>query len=188
MRAVADASRVRELMRALGRTAREPASIYFTGGATAVLHGWRATTVDVDLRFEPERDELFRALAELKERLSINLELASPQEFVPVATDWRSRSPFIGREGRLSFFHFDPHAQALFKGERHHAQDVDDVQAMLRLGLITAEGMLRYFERVEPRLFRYPAIDAASLRQAVEDAFGPASPAGDELPPAPPEP
>jgi hypothetical protein len=36
--------------------------IYLTGGSTAVIEGWRATTIDVDLRFEPEQDELLREL------------------------------------------------------------------------------------------------------------------------------
>jgi hypothetical protein len=30
--------------------------IYFTGGATAVLYGWRASTIDVDLKIVPDRD------------------------------------------------------------------------------------------------------------------------------------
>jgi hypothetical protein len=62
MREVTDAGRVRELMHALGRVTREQASIYFTGGATAVLYGWRGTTVDVDLRIEPERDMILREM------------------------------------------------------------------------------------------------------------------------------
>ena len=32
--------------------------IYVTGGATAVLEGWRGSTIDVDVRFEPESDAL----------------------------------------------------------------------------------------------------------------------------------
>ncbi len=45
-------------MRFLGREARGNARVYFTGGATAVLMGWRDTTIDIDLRFDPELDEL----------------------------------------------------------------------------------------------------------------------------------
>jgi hypothetical protein len=30
------------------------ANVYLVGEATAVLHGWRATTVDIDLKMEPE--------------------------------------------------------------------------------------------------------------------------------------
>ncbi len=52
--------------------------MYLTGGATAVLEGWRPSTVDVDVRFEPDSDEPLRRIAELKEKLELNVELASP--------------------------------------------------------------------------------------------------------------
>lgn len=52
------------MMAALGRKAKSAARVYFTGGATAVLAGWRGSTVDVDLKFEPESDALLGAPAE----------------------------------------------------------------------------------------------------------------------------
>jgi hypothetical protein len=52
--------------------------MYLTGGATAVLEGWRQSTVDVDVRFEPDSDAALRRLASLKEELSVNVELHSP--------------------------------------------------------------------------------------------------------------
>ena len=172
MREIADAGRVRELMRALAREAREPTSVYFTGGATAVLYGWRASTVDVDLRIEPDRDEILKALVGLKERLNINIELASPADFVPVASDWRARSPFIERQGCISFHHFDLYAQALSKAERHHAQDLDDIQEMLRLGLIEPAAMIDYYNRVSVNLHRYPSIDPETLQETARRLFG----------------
>jgi len=172
VRALADATRVRELMRALGNSAREPASVYLTGGATAVLRGWRGSTVDVDIFVEPDL-ELLRSVPELKERLSINVELASPRDFVPVASDWRSRSPFIERIGKVSFHHFDLHAQALSKVERGHEQDIADVRAMLEGGDIDPRSMWRYHDRVAHDLYRYPALDSAALERAMADVFGP---------------
>lgn len=115
----------------------------------------------------PDRDELFRAIPALKEQLAINVELASPEDFIPARPDWESHSPFITREGRVSFHHFDLHAQALAKIERGHAQDVADVEEMLRRGLVEAGALVRYFESIEPRLYRYPALDRASFRWAV---------------------
>ena len=70
-------------MRFLGRRMRQQVSVYFTGGTTAVLLGWRDTTIDVDLRFDPELDELYRALPEIKEQLQLNIELAAPSDFIP---------------------------------------------------------------------------------------------------------
>jgi len=158
-------------MRALGKAARQPTSVYLTGGATAVLTGWRGMTVDVDLRLEPDH-ELLRAIEELKQRLDINVELASPEDFVPVASDWRARSPFIERMGHVSFHHFDLHAQALSKVERGHDQDVADVNAMLERGLVNAASIWAYYDRVKGELFRYPALDRSALERAIERAFG----------------
>jgi hypothetical protein len=154
-------------MREFGAEAREEGRVYFTGGATAVLHGWRESTIDLDIRMVPEQDALFRAIPHLKERLQINVELASPDQFIPVRTGWEDRSPFIAREGRVSFHHFDLYAQALAKIERGHAQDVIDVQELLRRGLVNRPGLLDYYHAIEPGLYRYPSLDPATFRQAV---------------------
>lgn len=176
MREVADAERIGRLMRALGAEADRESRVYFAGGATAVLLGWRRSTIDVDLRFEPETDRLLRALPRLKEELRINIELASPADFVPVPPGWEDRSVFIAAAGRVSFFHFDLYAQALAKVERSHMQDLGDVQAMIRMGLIDPPRILEYFHQIEPELYRYPAIDPPAFRRAVEELF----PAGGE--------
>lgn len=168
MRERADLIRIQRFMRKLGDEARAESRVYFTGGATAVLHGWRASTLDVDIKLMPERDELFRAIPALKEQLRLNVELASPADFIPVRPDWESRSPFISREGRVSFHHFDLYAQALSKIERGHAQDLDDVHELLRRGLIDRAPLAEYFEAIEPHLYRYPALDPPSFRRRVD--------------------
>jgi hypothetical protein len=172
MRELSDAERIRRFMELLASRAREPARIFFTGGATAVLMGWRPTTIDVDIKMMPERDELLRAIQTIKEELRINVELASPADFIPLPAGWEERSPFIGSYSRLSFFHFDPYAQALAKIERRHAQDEADVQEMLARGLIERGKARAYFARIEPELYRFPAIDSASFRGAVQQVFG----------------
>lgn len=171
MRALADAARIRRFMRVLGAAATAEARVYFTGGATAVLHGWRESTIDVDIRPVPEHDALLRAIPRLKEQLDINVELASPDHFIPVKPGWEDRSPFVAREGHVSFHHFDLYAQALSKIERGHAQDVGDVQEMLRRGLVEREALSAYFDAIEPLLYRYPALDPPSFRQAVFDTL-----------------
>lgn len=170
MRALADADRIHKFMRALGAASPAEARVYFTGGATAVLHGWRPSTIDVDIRIVPEHDALFRAIPQLKEELQLNVELASPDHFIPVKDGWEDRSPFVSREGRVSFHHFDLYAQALSKIERGHTQDVEDVREMLRRGLVERQALMAYFEEIAPRLYRYPALDPATFRRAVDEA------------------
>ena len=168
MRRLTDRERLLRFMQHLGRAGREESRVYLTGGASALLHEWRATTVDIDLRIEPDTGELLRAIPALKEELEINVELASPGDFIPELPGWRERSPFITREGHVSFHHYDFYAQALSKIERGHARDLQDVEAMLRLGLVAPEMLLRQFEAIEPRLYLHPAIDPPSFRRSVE--------------------
>lgn len=172
MRELADAERIRRFMRALGRAADTDGACYLTGGATAVLLGWRRSTIDVDVLLEPESDRLLRAIRRLKDELRINVELASPADFVPVPPGWEDRSLFAAREGKLSFYHFDPYAQALAKLERGHAQDLGDVRALADRGLVDPARARAYFEQIEPLLFRFPAIDPRAFRQRVEEVFG----------------
>lgn len=73
--------------------------MYLTGGATAVLEGWRPSTVDVDVRFE---------------------------------------------------------------------LDLGDVAEMVRAGQVDPARLLELYEGIEPKLFKFPAVDPASLRTAVE--------------------
>jgi hypothetical protein len=168
LRALADAARVRAFMSALGREADVDARAYFTGGACAVLVGWRDSTIDVDIKLKPETDRLFRAIPGLKESLQLNVELASPADFIPELPGWEERSPFIEKEGRLAFHHYDFHAQALAKIERGHAQDVSDVREMLRRALVTPDRLRALFEAAVPQLHRYPAVDESAFRRALE--------------------
>lgn len=156
-------------MAALGREATQEARLYFTGGVTAVLLGWRSSTIDVDVKIEPESDRLLRAMVDLKDRLQLNVELAAPDHFIPPLPGWEERSSFIGREGHLSFYHYDFSAQTLAKIERGHRQDLEDVSRMLESGVVERPELLRRFEQIEDQLHRYPAIDARSFRRRVEE-------------------
>lgn len=69
MRRVAEPDRIQRFMTALAVKAARPARLYFTGGATAVLLGWRASTIDVDIHIVPDDDRLLRALPELRKSL-----------------------------------------------------------------------------------------------------------------------
>jgi hypothetical protein len=163
MRALTESAGLARFMRAFGKAAQESTRVHFTGGASAVLLGWRSATIDIDLVFEPERDELFRAIAALKDELGINVELASPAHFIPVLPGWELRSLFIAQEGRASFYHYDFYSQALAKIERGHAQDVADVQSMIASELIDRAELGRLFAAIENELHRFPAIDARTF-------------------------
>ena len=167
MRDLTSRENIQKFMRAFGAYAPQDARVYFTGGVTAVLMGWRDTTIDIDMRFNPELDELLRALPTLKEELQINIELASPADFIPPLPGWEERCEYIGREGKVTFYHYDPYSQALAKIERGHTQDLQDVETMLQKGLVERQKLLSLYQAIERQLYRYPAIDPQSFSQAV---------------------
>jgi hypothetical protein len=171
VRELADRQRIEDFLDALARAATTSTDIFLVGGATAVLVGWRSTTIDVAFVMRPDVDAILRAIPALKERLNLNVELASPDQFIPVPPGWEQRSPLIRRTGLVTFRHYDFTAQALAKIERGHARDLADVEAMRDRGLISAPEVRRQFALMEPDLYRFPAIDPSSFRRAVDAVF-----------------
>lgn len=172
MRPDADAERIRRFTRELGRATSVPARLYLVGGASAVLQRWRATTLDIDLRLEPEDDALLREIARLKEQLQVNVEFASPLDFLPELPGWRDRSPLLFREGLIDVFHLDFASQALAKLERGFEQDLADVESMVDAGVLDPVQLRDLHEQIAGELFRFPAVDPPSLRAAVERLVG----------------
>lgn len=151
-------------MTLLAREACGSGSVYFTGGASALLVGWRSSTVDIDIRLDPEPSGIFQAIAKIKRDLNINIELASPQDFLPPLPGWRARSVFIGKKGKISFYHYDFTAQALSKISRGYDRDINDALAMYEQNLFSVEELKTAFEAIEPELIRFPALDSNELR------------------------
>jgi hypothetical protein len=171
VRELVDRARVERVMKALARHADRDTHVYFTGGVTAVVVGWRQSTIDVDLIAVPDSGAMMRALPAIKEELAVNLEIAAPSHFIPVPSGWEDRSPVIQTLGQVTFHHFDLYAQALAKLERRHARDITDVREMLNRSLIERERVLEYFAAIEPELYRFPAVDPPTFRKAVEEAM-----------------
>ena len=166
-REISNAAKVRLLMRQLGEQATGHGRVYLVGGASAVLVGWRETTAGVDIKLDPEPSGIFEAIARAKDELEVHVELAAPDDFIPALPGWRERSPFVVRHGVVDFHHYDFYAQALAKIERDHEQDLQDVAAMRRRGLIDAQRLAVFFRAIERDLLRFPAIDASVFADKV---------------------
>jgi len=177
VRELADARRIRDFMRALGERAGGECRVYFTGGASAVLEGWRDETIDADILVVPDSDRVLQELPALKEWLRINVEIASPAHFIPELPGWEARSRFVERHGTVSFHHYDFYAQALAKIERGEEKDLRDVREMLARGLVEPRTAWNLFREIEPKLYRFPAVDPRRFARAVGDALGPEDPA-----------
>mgnify|MGYP001564471332 CR=1 FL=1 len=180
MRPLVDVARLERFLSEVGRHTDAPTRVYLVGGAVALLHGWRASTVDIDLLIEPDTGSLMRALPGLKESLGVSLELASPLDFLPELPGWRERSRFVRQEGHAAIFELDLYSQALAKIERGFDQDRKDVRKMLDEGLVLPDRLRELLVRIEPEMYRFPAVDAGALRDDVESALAESARGGDE--------
>lgn len=142
--------------------------VYFLGGATAVDHGWRASTIDVDMC--ADKDGVFRGIQAIKERLRLNVEFVRPEDFVPALSESARRHVFIDTIGRVSFSHYDPYAQLLSKLVRGFRQDLDDAEKFLSTGLVDAERFRALVRAVpEAAYSKYPNLSRSMVLEAVHD-------------------
>ncbi|MBN1960177.1 MAG: hypothetical protein JW841_04465 [Deltaproteobacteria bacterium] len=171
MRIEADKQRIWQLIEAIGKNTKGKGNVYLVGGATAVLYGWRSQTIDVDLKLDPEPAGIFSVIRILKDELNINIELASPDQFIPALPDWQQRSPYITTIGQINFYHYDLYAQVLAKIERGHTQDILDVKHYLTAELVDPNKLQQLFNAIYNELERYPAINANEFQRKLDLAL-----------------
>jgi hypothetical protein len=162
---------LRALMIELGRSApgRRAHRVFLVGGGTAVLLGWRESTVDIDLWADD--DAVFRDVQALKERLEVNIEFARPEEFVPALAGSERRHVFIETFGRVSFYHYDPYSQLLSKVVRGFRRDLEDAAGFLSSGMVDAPKFRSLVRAIPHAAYsKYPRLTPAAVVGAV-DAF-----------------
>lgn len=169
MRAKVTLSKLNQFMRELATRTRGPGSVYFTGGSTALLLGIRDQTLDVDIKIEPEPRGVFEAIAALKNEIDINIELASPDNFLPAPSEWRALAKPVATIGALSFFHYDFAMQVLSKIERGFPQDITDATALVDRGLTSIEELEERFAEIDHRLINYPSIQIEEFTARFQD-------------------
>lgn len=160
---------LRKLMRELARTAPRGESfrVYLVGGGTAVLEGWRASTIDADLH--ADREEVFRDVQGIKERLRLNIEYARPEQFVPALAGSDDRHRFIERVGDIDYYHYDPYAQLLSKVVRGFRKDVLDAESFVKSGMVNPARFRELVEAIpDSEYARHPNLSRDAVMAAVD--------------------
>jgi hypothetical protein len=92
---------IEQFLMQVGRT-RQPGRLYLTGGAALVHRSIRpGQTLDIDIQITVDPANLTAQIAQLKQQLNMNIEFASPGDFMPLSAQWETRSQFIKRYDRL---------------------------------------------------------------------------------------
>ncbi|HEY5004738.1 MAG TPA: DUF6036 family nucleotidyltransferase [Ktedonobacteraceae bacterium] len=130
MRQSVGKQQIEQFLIQVGRT-RQSGRLYLTGGAALVHRGIRpGQTLDIDIHVTVDPANLTVQIAQLKQKLNINIEFASPGDFIPLPTQWEARSQFISRYDQVDVFYFDWYSIALSKMQRANRQDIIDTQLL----------------------------------------------------------
>ena len=153
----------------LGRCCHFPAKLYLVGGSSLLLVAGKTSTFDIDVQFAttPEHHaEFIRCLRTVSREMGILVELASPEQFIPLPAGFQERCTFVGRYGSLDVFHFDFYSIALAKIHRGNEKDFDDVERMVRTDLISLSTLEAYLEQILPDYEYYrPTADPEMFRR-----------------------
>ena len=146
---------------------KKKATFYLTGGATALLYGFREGTIDIDIA--GDMDELFSIIPRLKEGLQINIEMAKPTDFIPSLPGEKDRHITIGAFGKAMFMHFDPYSQVFSKIVRAHETDIADAKALVDAELVDPLTLYKMVKKIPDSNFeKYPRLTRAAVEAAVE--------------------
>lgn len=172
MRRPVTSERIQEFLEALGKEIHFSCKVYLVGGTTLVFFGLREQTIDIDLSYEVDNthhQKLVEVIRHLKEDLDLNIEEASPGDFIPLPKGWKERSPYLGTFGSVTVFHFDLYSTSLSKIERGTEVDFDDVRALLQNGKIKWEKLESFYQEILPQYGkRSLKQDPAKIRRNFE--------------------
>ena len=77
---------------------------------------------------------------------------------------------FIETNGPVSFYHYDPYAQAFAKIVRGFRRDVEDAGQFIRTGMVEPDRLRSLVAQIpESAYSRYPSLSPASVTKAVAD-------------------
>ena len=158
MRPNVDKEQIEKFLKSLGRTFRKPGRLYLVGGAALVHAGLRpGSTQEIDVEVHAvDEDEMVDAIRHLKDALKINIEFASPGDFIPLPSQWEMSARYIARYGSIEVFYFDFYSIALSKIQRGSTRDINDVKLLLQYKVITLQGLDMAHNEILPRVGKRP--------------------------------
>lgn len=164
-----DARTLETFLERLANCFRHPATLYLVGGTSLLLAANKNSTFDIDIQFSTDdrhHAEFIRCLRTVSRELGVPVELASPEQFIPLPAGFTDRRQFVKRYGLLEVFHFDFYSIALAKIHRGNEKDFDDVVRMVESGLIELAVLASYLEQILPDYeFYQPSADPAAFQR-----------------------
>lgn len=136
----------------LGERYPHPAELYLFGGSAVVLIGGQRHTADIDFTCQAPNVTALRAVIQtVADELGLDAEESIPADFMPLPKGIERRHQLIGQYGQLRVYIFDPYSVAVMKIDRALETDIEDVQYLLRAGVLELTQLAAHIEDVARR-------------------------------------
>lgn len=179
MRHFSQSHHIREFMKSLDEMSSDFSlpliRCYFSGGGTAVLMGWRESTIDIDIFLTDDKGQdasgpYASHIEKLKNKLQINIEFASPLLFIPVSHDWQKEAIYIQKFQRVAYFHFPLVYQLISKILRGYETDLQDAHNIIEHQNISQTKVLERVIRLKDQWPRYN-LSFEIVKSRIENFF-----------------
>ena len=147
--------RLQQFLTRLGRECREPGRVYLVGGTGLLYQGLKALTKDVDKSTSlslDAHDQFWRTVRRISRDMNMAIEDGSPGHFIPLPSGVEGRHRYLGRQGQLEVFAYDPVSTALAKIARGRVGDITDVLALVKAGQLALGTLAQDFDEILPRV------------------------------------
>jgi hypothetical protein len=172
VRPSADRARLRRFLEQLGRRLRRPVRFYLVGGSVLVDLGLRTATLDVDYvaaADDPRAlEDLEGAIRALRTELDINVEPASPADFLPIPPAMLDQSRFLRHDGRLSVYYYHLPSLVIAKVARGLERDLDDGERLLRAGEVRWQDIDATWDRIRSSPTGWLRYEPDDVQQRLE--------------------
>ncbi len=179
MRDHAERERIERFLRALGRRIHFPIRLYLVGGSIIVDLGLRQATVDVDYVVEADDpralEEFERIVPQLKNELRINVEPASPADFLPIPAHALAQSAYVRSYGNVHIYYYDLPSTIVSKAARGAERDIADIESLIQAGAVSWDEIESRWQeiRASPRgWLRHNPNDVEHRLHALRERIG----------------
>ncbi len=162
MRPNVDKKAIESFLQQLGRAFHKAGRLYLVGGAALVHAGVRpGFTQHIDIQVEGANEgDLIISIQRLMQQMQVNIEFASPKDFIPLPLQWEPHAQYVGCYGQIEVFYFDFYSIALSKIEQATTRDIEDVRLLVQQQRIALDELDAAYQEVLAQLGtgRYPKI------------------------------
>lgn len=146
-----DQQKIKNLLKNLGNSLKEPSRLILLGGSALALLGSSRLTIDIDFWGDDiAPSTLEKAIMTLAREMKILVEPVPLHRFIPLPNDSESRRIYVETFNNLEVYIADPYSIALSKLDRGFDTDIEDIIFLIQHNYIELNELEKVVEASIP--------------------------------------